>query len=111
MQVQLCKICGERHHRYEPHRFEHYGDARRVAPEAPRSNARSPSPRIRDKDHKSPASGLSAQEPDASLGTPDTPPSTPPLSIAALDDTALRSLRNLVMAEVMRRTRAQKEPK
>jgi hypothetical protein len=21
MQAQMCKICGERHHRYEPHRF------------------------------------------------------------------------------------------
>ena len=136
MQPQLCKLCGERHHRYEPHRFAlkpevlqdahrrmaevqgHLADVFQAAPAGPRSNAQSPSHRTQgtgDQKTRSDPPDYPEPEPalepyrDRSRNTPDTAPTQPPLSIAALDDTALRGLRNLVMAEVMRRRRKSQE--
>lgn len=158
MQSQLCRICGERHHRYEPHRFRDpkvkfmydsepswpAEDAPpplavpppppTAAPEVPRGDAQPPTRHTRDTDSSktrshdtqepaaaTPAVSAPIQPPD----TPDTAPLPEPrllkrlptlaeireprsLNIASLDDTALDSLRNLVMAEWMKRHRRRK---
>lgn len=101
MQAPMCKICGAQHYRYDPHRFQ-------AAPDRLHSNAQPQSPDRKDKPTsrpKSPNRSLVAER-EAVPDKPDTAPSHPPLNIAALDDMALNSLRNLVMAEYMRRKRA-----
>lgn len=115
MQVQLCKICGERHHRYDPHRFP-------AAPEVPRSNAPSQIRRKPGTDTKRSGVDLSPQEPASPPGKPDTAPSrdsvktsvrTPirlgPKPLAQLSDEEFRLVYNAHQAEYMRRKRARKE--
>lgn len=125
MQVQKCKICRNRHHRYDPHVWDGLPDDLPEIPAAPevrRNSARSPIPRKPDKAPTKPSArpGETAMPPSASLpqpspfsgkpGTPDTTPSRSPrpLNVAALDDAALDNLRNLVMREVLKRRRAKR---
>lgn len=102
MDVQKCKICGERHHRYEPHRFP-------AAPEVPRSNARSPNRGTRGKstrqstDDPAALSSLPGGVPD----TPDTAPSFTDLARSLTDD-ELRPFYNEWMRRKMLAKRARK---
>ncbi len=156
MQSQLCRICGQRHHRYEPHRFtdpkvkfmyesepswpaEDQPQAAAAAPpDCTPSHAtpNTPESGSADKSVHQPAAPLAqpreartrdtatndpcSHRPETAAtpppsepsqesqnhDTPDTAPLSSPLSLAVLDDTALHNLRNLVMAEYMRRKRA-----
>ncbi len=78
MQSQMCKICGHRHHRYEPHQLQ-------AAPEAPRSNSRSPTRHRPDTEPRAPSDNPLSTTPDHAPDTPDTEP----LSHQRLDDIAL----------------------
>ena len=107
MEVQKCKICGHRHHRYEPHQ---------LAPEAPRSNAQPPNPGIQDKVPANVQARSSHLAPDESEpreriprpSKPDTEPSTPLLVtlVTELTDAQLRPYYNEWMRRKMKRVRA-----
>jgi hypothetical protein len=91
-----CRLCGSVHHRWERHVW--------AAPEAPRSNSRSPSLRTQDRDRTQPAKDLSAQETAPSRDKPDTAP-----SIRNLPDDQLKPYHNEWMRRQMMKRRAKQK--
>jgi hypothetical protein len=103
MLPQLCKICGERHHRYEPHKFRDAGQDAVWAPERRKPQAAKPVEAAVDRGRPASGGGGKVDKLEIAVLVPDRE------AFKVMDERVFGEICKVVEAERKRRYRLTKK--